>query len=96
MVHERKWFAGTIFAKTFHEQGQKHEIEIFTDEGFPSYPRPNLIGFLAGNLSLERMFPYSDEWFKERGLGLHLNERVDKIFPDSKEIEILGGKKVAS
>jgi nitrite reductase (NADH) large subunit len=86
--------AGTIFAKTLREQNQKHEIDIYTEEGFPYYPRPNLIEFLAGNLSLERMFPFSEGWFKERNIGLHLNAHVESIFPDTKEIEVVGGKRV--
>jgi nitrite reductase (NADH) large subunit len=85
--------AGTIFAKTLHELNQEYEIEIYSDEGFPYYPRPNLIEFLAGSISLERMFPYSEEWFKERGIGLYLNAHVTRIFPDTKEVEIMGGKR---
>jgi len=45
---------GTIAAKTLLEMDQKVEIDIFADEKYHYYSRPNLIEFIAGNLPILR------------------------------------------
>lgn len=83
--------AGTIFAKTLRELVQDAEIDIFADEKYHYYPRPNLIEFLAGNIPFEKMFAFSEEWYREQNLNIHLTVPVKKIIPDSKEVETDGG-----
>ncbi len=85
--------AGIISAKTLCELDKKVEIEIFAEEKYHYYPRPNLIEFLAGTIPLERMFAFPQEWYKEQNINIHLGKPVTKIFPDSQEIEVAGGKK---
>jgi len=83
--------AGTIAAKTLRELDRGVEIEVFAEEKYHYYPRPNLIEFLAGNLAYEKMFAFSQEWFKEQKISVHLSRPVRKIFPDSQEIELEKG-----
>lgn len=85
--------AGTIAAKTIREQDRNVEIDIFADEKYHYYPRPNLIEFLAGHLPLERIYAFPEGWYSEQGLKVHLEETVLKIFPDTKEIEAAAGKR---
>lgn len=85
--------AGTIAAKTLREQDRTVEIDVFADEKYHYYPRPNLIEFLAGNLPLERIFAFPEEWYSEQNVNVHLEKSGIRIFPDSKEIEIAGGKR---
>ena len=85
--------AGTIAAKTLRELGKKVEIDIFTEEKYNYYPRPNLIEFLAGNLSFERIFAFPEKWYTEQNINVQLEKPVTRISPDSKEIEIVGGEK---
>lgn len=85
--------AGTIFAKTLRELTQSAEIDIFADEKYHYYPRPNLIEFLAGHIPFEKMFAFPEEWYREKNLNIHLANPVKKIFPDSKEVESDGGKR---
>ena len=85
--------AGIISAKTLRELDKKVEIEVLAEEKYHYYPRPNLIEFLAGNIPLERMFAFSQEWYGEQNINIHLEKQVTKIFPDSQEIELGGGKK---
>lgn len=85
--------AGTIAAKTLREQDRTVEIDVFADEKYHYYPRPNLIEFLAGNLPLERIFAFPEEWYSEQNVNVHLEKPGIRIFPDSKEIEVAGGKR---
>jgi len=85
--------AGIISAKTLRELDKKVEIEIFAEEKYHYYPRPNLIEFLAGTIPFERMFAFPQEWYKEQNINIHLGKPVTRIFPDSQEIEVAGGKK---
>ena len=85
--------AGVIAAKTLRELDKKVEIEVFAEEKYHYYPRPNLIEFLAGTIPFERMFAFPQEWYKEQNINIHLGKPVTRIFPDSQEIEVAGGKK---
>jgi nitrite reductase (NADH) large subunit len=85
--------AGIISAKTLREMDDKVEIEVFAEEKYHYYPRPNLIEFLAGTIPFERMFAFSQEWYGEQNINIHLRKKVTRIFPDSQEIEVDGRKK---
>ncbi len=85
--------AGIISAKTLRELDEKVEIEVFAEERYRYYPRPNLIEFLAGTIPFERMFAFPQEWYREQNINIHLGKPVTRIFPDSQEIEVAGGKK---
>jgi len=85
--------AGTIAAKTLREQDRTLEIDVFADEKYHYYPRPNLIEFLAGNLPLEKIFAFPEEWYSGQNVNVHLEKSGIRIFPDSKEIEVAGGKR---
>ncbi len=85
--------AGTIAGKTLRELDKNVEINIFTDEKYNYYPRPNLIEFLAGGLSFEKIFAFPEKWYTEQNNNVQLEKPVTRISPDSKEIEIVGGEK---
>jgi len=84
---------GTIAAKTLREIDSEVEIDIFAEEKYHYYPRPNLIEFLAGNLPKEEIFAYSEEWYSQQKIEVHLKKPVKKLVPDSQEIEVEGGKR---
>jgi len=85
--------AGTIAAKTLREMDKNVEIDIFTEEKYNYYPRPNLIEFLAGKLSFEKIFAFPEKWYAEQNMNVQLEKPVTRILPDSKEVEIVGGIK---
>jgi nitrite reductase (NADH) large subunit len=84
---------GAVAAKTLREIDPKVEIDIFAEEKFHYYPRPNLIEFVAGNLPIEKIFAYSEEWYDQQKIEVHLNQPIKKLIPDSQEIEINGRKR---
>jgi nitrite reductase (NADH) large subunit len=85
--------AGTIAAKTLRELDKNVEIDIFTEEKYHYYPRPNLIEFLAGTLSYEKIFAFPEKWYTEQNINVQLEKPVTRISPDSREVEIAGGEK---
>lgn len=84
--------AGTIASKTIRELDPDVDIQVFAEEQYPYYPRPNLIEFLAGNISRNDLFAFSEDWFGERNISVHLGHPVKKLHPDSKAVELDGGK----
>jgi nitrite reductase (NADH) large subunit len=85
--------AGTIAAKILRELDKNVEVDIFTEEKYHYYPRPNLIEFLAGTLSYEKIFAFPDKWYTEQNINVQLEKSVTRISPDSKEVEIFGGER---
>ena len=85
--------AGTIFSKTVHDIDPGVDIQIYSDENYRYYPRPNLIKFLAGNLPYERLFAFPEEWYSSQNIDLSLGESIKKISPSSSEVELTGGRR---
>lgn len=79
--------AGTLAAKTVRELDQEAGIEIFGEEKYAYYPRPNLIEFLAGRLPYEKLFAFPEIWSTRQRIGLHFGERVARIRPDERTVE---------
>ncbi len=84
--------SGTIFAKTLREVDVHAEILLFEEEKYLYYPRPNLIEYVAGNLTYDRLFAFSDDWFTQNNLQLHLGQRIVKIHRDKRIIEDESGQ----
>ncbi|MFQ5721231.1 MAG: NAD(P)/FAD-dependent oxidoreductase [Candidatus Aminicenantales bacterium] len=82
--------AGVMAAKALREFDQKLTIDIFAEENYHYYPRPNLIQFLAGSISQERVFAFSEDWYRSQNIQVHLGKPVIKIFPEAKEVEVKG------
>lgn len=70
------------------------EIHVYTDEEYPYYYRPQLTEFLAGTLTLNKLLRRSLSWFTDRGIQVHLAERVIGIQPETKTITLQSGGKV--
>jgi nitrite reductase (NADH) large subunit len=84
--------AGTLAAKTARELDPEAGIEIFGEEKYAYYPRPNLIEFLAGRLPYEKLFAFPENWNVRQRIDVHLGAKVAKIRPDERTVETgLGG-----
>lgn len=78
--------AGTTLAKALRDSDPDVEIEIFTDEGMPYYPRPRLIDYLIGTVQEKDMPFYPLDWYEKNRLTLRLSTKVEKVDPSSKRI----------
>jgi len=83
--------AGTLFSKTLREIDPKADIDIFAEEKYRYYPRPNLIEFLAGSRPIERLFAFPEAWYDNQRIGLHLANPVQSIHPADQRIELKDG-----
>jgi nitrite reductase (NADH) large subunit len=83
--------AGTMAAKTLRELDPVVEIEVFGQENYPYYPRPNLIEFVAGRLPYDKLFAFPADWSSRQQIRIHLGERVVRIRPGEKKIETAAG-----
>jgi nitrite reductase (NADH) large subunit len=68
------------------------EIHLFGEERTPPYNRIYLTDLLAGAKLPNQLLLKSLQKFEEEGIKLHLGERVDKIFPESKKFITSRGK----
>ncbi|MBU4493725.1 MAG: FAD-dependent oxidoreductase [Acidobacteria bacterium] len=85
--------AGAMFAKSLRDLGGDMDIDIYGEEPYLYYPRPNMIEYLAGRIPFERMFAFEADWYDKRRLGVHLKTPVTGLFPDLREIEIAGNQR---
>jgi nitrite reductase (NADH) large subunit len=84
--------AGTLAAKTLRELDRNVDIDIFGEEKYDYYPRPNLIEFIAGRLPFEKLFAFPENWNVRQGIGVHLGRMVSKIRPDDRTVESASGE----
>ena len=82
--------AGTTFAKAVRDANTETQIEIFTEEPVPYYPRPKLIDYIAGTVDEGKILFYPMEWYQKNGLKLHLNSKVERIDASGKRIFVGG------
>ena len=82
--------AGTTFAKAVRDANTETQIEIFTEEPVPYYPRPKLIDYIAGTVGEGKILFYPMEWYQKNGLKLHLNSKVERIDAPGKRIFVGG------
>jgi nitrite reductase (NADH) large subunit len=83
--------AGTLAAKTIRELDDTAEIEIFGEERYAYYPRPNLIEYLAGRLPYDKLFAFPEGWSERQRIGVRLSERIVRVRPAERRIETQAG-----
>jgi len=78
--------AGVTVARTIRENDPKAEISIYTDEKHLYYPRPRLYEVLSGEAKPQEIYMFSEQWYKKRGIKVHLNKKVLGIETARKEL----------
>jgi nitrite reductase (NADH) large subunit len=84
--------AATTAARTIVAANPTQDIEIYTDEPYPSYMRPRLIRFLAGDLDVEDLYLHSPEWYARRGITVHLETAVTELDTAARRIVLESGE----
>jgi len=69
-------------------------LDIYTQETYPYYPRPRLPDFLAGDISLNDLIIYSEDWYDRRNIRLHLGAVATRIDPVAKRLMLNDGASV--
>lgn len=78
--------AGTTLAKALRDSDAGVDVEIFTDESTPYYPRPRLVDYLEGKVQEKDMLFYPADWYGKNRLRLNLNSKVERIDRGGKKI----------
>lgn len=71
------------------------DIDVYSDEAYPYYYRPQLTEFLAGELTLDKLFRRKLDWYEERGIHIHLGCPATQLDPAAKTVTIAGADVVA-
>ena len=64
------------------------DIEIYTQEKYPYYTRVNLPELISGNVQVDDLIVFKDDWYKDRNIKQNFNNRITKIEPDQKVVFI--------
>ena len=87
--------AGARAAVRIKETDPKGEIEIFTEESHPFYYRVRFPEFVAGEVTIEGLTIHTQEFYRNKGVSLHLEERIEEVHPEKKEVVSGKGKTYA-
>jgi nitrite reductase (NADH) large subunit len=87
--------AGTMAAKTIRELDDRASVTVFAAENRLYYPRPNLIEFVAGRLSQEKIFAFPPGWAEKNRIDLRLGTSIRRIRPAEKTAEASDGSVVS-
>jgi nitrite reductase (NADH) large subunit len=82
--------AGARAAVKIRETDPQGEIHIFTEEAYPFYYRVRFPEFIAGEVTAKEITIHSEEWYRSRGITLHLEEKI--VGGDSARGEIFSEK----
>lgn len=82
--------AGTTLAKNLRDANSTVDIDVFTDEPLPYYPRPRLVDYLTGRYDEKGMPFYPPDWYEKNRLRLHLVSKVERIDPAGKKVLVKG------
>jgi nitrite reductase (NADH) large subunit len=87
--------AAITAARTIVATNLDARIEIYTDEPHPYYLRPRLIRFLAGGLEPADLYIYPPEWYKSKGITVHLATAVTQLDAAAQRLTLDNGEGVS-
>jgi len=82
--------AGTTVAKAIRDSDKAANIDIYSEEATPYYPRPKLIDYLEGKVQEKDLPFYPLDWYQTQRLGIHLDHRAERIDRTEKRIQVQG------
>ena len=78
--------AGARAAIKIRETDPKGEIHIFTEEAYPFYYRVRFPELIAGEISPQDIIIHDDEYYRDRNISLHLEERITRGNLEKREV----------
>lgn len=87
--------AGVSAAETIRAADKNCGIMILSDEAYPFYSRPQLIGFLSGTTSVESITVHAQAWYDRNFITFKTSTRVAGIDTKNKKITGDGGMETA-
>jgi NAD(P)H-nitrite reductase large subunit len=87
--------AAITAARTIAAANLQATIEIYTDEPHPYYQRPRLIQFLTGGLEPADLYAYPPEWYRSKGITVHLATAVTELDVAAQRVALDNGEEVS-
>jgi nitrite reductase (NADH) large subunit len=78
--------ASTTAIREVRGKDSEVKIDVFTDEQYPYYPKPNLIDFVAGRRTIKETIRYDLDWYEEQSANLLMSKPVVRIDAESKKV----------
>ena len=85
--------AGARAAVKIKEADATGEVRVFTDEAFPFYYRVRFPEMIAGEVNAKDIIIHSTDFYRNKGISLHLEEKVIEGNTDKKEVVSEKGEK---
>ena len=84
--------AGAEVASKLRDEGYDDRILLIGQENYLPYQRPPLSKkYLAGEMTLERLFLRPQEFYQDKNIELHIGKSAYKIDPNKQKVEFNGG-----
>ena len=85
--------SGAMVAISLRKRGFKGSITLLGEENYLPYQRPGLSkGFLSGQLSLERLFLRSDNFYKKNQINIIIGMQAIEIDKNQKSVTLKNEK----
>jgi len=78
--------AATTAVREIRGKDKTIEIDVFTDERHPYYPRPNLIDLVANRRTIKETIRHDLDWYLNNDVDLYLSSPVFQIDPERKRV----------
>ncbi|UCE09546.1 MAG: NAD(P)/FAD-dependent oxidoreductase [Candidatus Thorarchaeota archaeon] len=82
--------AATTAIREIRKSDESFDIEIFTDERWGYYPRPNLIDYIAGRRTGEDVVQFGYDWYLKNDVKVNLASPITKIGTKDLSLETFG------
>jgi nitrite reductase (NADH) large subunit len=86
--------AGITAAENIRKLDKAGKITVVTEESTPFYYRMRLPDFISGDLTEDKLSAKKDQWYKDQGIDLNLNTRVQDADPGRKVVTTLGNQEM--
>ncbi len=78
--------AATTAVREIRSKDKEVEIDVFTDERHPYYPRPNLIDLVAEKRTIKETIRHDLDWYRKNDVDLFLSTPVFQIDTENKRV----------
>ncbi len=86
--------AGTTAAENIRKLDKAGKITIVTEESTPFYYRMRLPDFVSGDLAEDKLSAKKDQWYKDQGIELKLETRIQGADPGKKTVSTQSGLQI--
>lgn len=86
--------AGTTAAENIRKLDKAGKITIVTEESTPFYYRMRLPDFISGDLVEDKLSAKKDQWYKDQGIELKLQTRIQGADPGKKTVSTQSGLEI--